>query len=131
MGNKKYSNMFKKNHIKNPIEATSIETEKITTSDNITEYEELTSEEISSLNQEDIITVDINQNFLGTVTGCNKLNVRKEPNSNSSVLCVIDANTEVQIHMNETNEEYYKVTIPSGITGYCMKKYINIKYSIV
>lgn len=65
----------------------------------------------------------------GKVSGCDKLNVRKESNKEAEVLCIIDNNTIVHIDTNATDSEneFYKVTTPSEIEGYCMKKFITIQ----
>lgn len=63
----------------------------------------------------------------GVVTGCGSLNVRKEPSLDSEIICVINLSTEVEIEENESTDEFYKICLPNGIEGYCMRKYIITK----
>lgn len=56
-----------------------------------------------------------------------KLNVRKQPSKNSEVLEVITKNSEVEIGLDGETDTFYKVRTKSGVEGYCMKEFINIK----
>lgn len=68
-----------------------------------------------------------NKTYTGIVTGCKKLNVRKEPSSHSEVVCIIDENTEVILESLVLHNGFYKVNTVHGAEGYCMEKYIKIK----
>lgn len=63
----------------------------------------------------------------GFVSGCKRLNVRKEPNINSEVVCVIDDGTEVLVVKSNSTNEWFEVVAANGEKGYCMKKYIKTK----
>lgn len=63
----------------------------------------------------------------GFVTGCSRLNVRKEPNVKADVLSVIPANSEVMVELDGSTDDFYKVCTSVGIEGFCMKKYISLK----
>ncbi len=65
----------------------------------------------------------------GIVTGCVKLNVREEASKDAKILCVLEEFEEVTIDTvsPESYEDFYKVVTAKGVTGYCMKKFINIK----
>lgn len=93
----------------------------------ITIDEVLTEEEVSKLNEEDVTTVDINGNLTGIITGCKKLNVRKEASAESDVLCVLNENTELAIDVTGSTDEFYKVCTATGIEGYCMKMFVSVK----
>ena len=59
------------------------------------------------------------------VVNCSKLNVRKGPSIHSNPLCIAESRTEMEI---ETfNNEWVKVVTPDGVSGYCMKKFIDLK----
>ena len=59
------------------------------------------------------------------VVNCSKLNVRKGPSIHSNPLCIVESGTEMEI---ETfNNEWVKVVTPDGVSGYCMKKFIDLK----
>lgn len=63
----------------------------------------------------------------GIVTGCMKLNVRVKPNANADVACVVDANSELKIDANKSNKDWYSVCTSTGIEGYCMRKFVEVK----
>jgi len=70
---------------------------------------------------------EFNDILLGIVTGCEKLNVRKEPSSTAAIICEIENRTEVMIEEVESTEDFYKVCTASGIDGFCMRKFIEIQ----
>ena len=55
---------------------------------------------------------------------CSKLNVRKEPSINSVPLCVIEHGTRMEI--SEFNGEWVKILTPDGVSGYCMREFIDL-----
>ena len=55
---------------------------------------------------------------------CSKLNVRKEPSINSVPLCIIEYGTRMEI--SEFNGEWVKILTPDGVSGYCMRKFIDL-----
>lgn len=63
---------------------------------------------------------------VGTIIGCDKLNVRKKPNKNAEVVCVINKTTVVEIDEEKSTGDFYKVYLPSGIDGFCMKQFIKV-----
>lgn len=94
---------------------------------------EFTNERISDENastaKEAIIEENENmtENVISEITGvvvAPLLNVR---DSKANVISEIDKGTKVVIDVNESNDEFYKVRLASGIEGFCMKKYITIK----
>lgn len=64
---------------------------------------------------------------VGFVTGCSKLNVRCEPWPKAPIICEIEQNTEVEIDVAQSTDDFYKVCLASGIEGFCVKAYINEK----
>lgn len=63
----------------------------------------------------------------GIVTGCTKLNVRQEPNTDCSVVCIIDESSTVIIDDQDSITDWYKVCAENGAEGYCMKKFISVE----
>lgn len=61
------------------------------------------------------------------VVNCAKLNVREEPSPRAVVVGIIDASNEVVISEDESFGNYYKVLTASGIEGYCIKDYLELK----
>lgn len=63
----------------------------------------------------------------GNVTNCIKLNIRKEPNIKAAIVCEVALNTLLAIDPDKSNNEWLSVTTDTGINGFCMAKYVNIK----
>lgn len=61
------------------------------------------------------------------VVGCAKLNVREEPSPKATVVAIIDASNEVVVSEDESFGNYYKVLTASGVEGYCIKDYLELK----
>lgn len=71
--------------------------------------------------------VEAPESMIGVVTNCSRLNVRKEPDINSGVVCVINALSELMIEPEQSTEEWYRVCTESGAEGYCMRKFVSTK----
>lgn len=65
--------------------------------------------------------------FIGVVTDCLRLNVRKEPEGDAPVVAVIDCLSQVTVDLEASTELFCKVRTPDGIEGFCMKKYIQLR----
>lgn len=65
--------------------------------------------------------------YIGKIRDCDKLNVREEPSIESKILCKLDKLSEVQIDKSKSTKEFYKILTSTGVSGYCMKKYMSIK----
>ena len=55
---------------------------------------------------------------------CSKLNVRKEPSIHSNPLCIVEYGTRMEI--SEFDGEWVKILTPDGVSGYCMRKFIDL-----
>lgn len=64
---------------------------------------------------------------IGTVSNCARLNVRKSPRLNATVVQIIDDGAKVQVLTGFENKEFYKVITANGVRGFCMKKFIKLK----
>ena len=60
------------------------------------------------------------------ISGCAKINVRKEASKTAAIVCVIEEGTEVQVDLENSTEDFYKVSM-SNTEGYCMKQFVSIK----
>ena len=60
----------------------------------------------------------------GLVDNCSKLNIREFPNIDSKVLTILNKGDKVQI--TSDNDGWYGV-VYKGLSGFCMKEYINKK----
>lgn len=74
---------------------------------------------------ETALTVEDDE-LIGVVTDCVKLNVRKVPAADAEIITKIPLGTEVKIDILESTNDFYKVCTGAGIEGYCAKDYINI-----
>ena len=63
----------------------------------------------------------------GIVSNCQRLRVRAKSTTESEVLCEILINSEVTIDKQNSTKDFYKVTTPAGVEGFCMKKFIVVK----
>lgn len=63
----------------------------------------------------------------GFVSSCKKLNVREHPDKNANILCEVVENTELMVDPVAISSGFYRVVLPSGIEGYCVKDFIAIK----
>lgn len=62
--------------------------------------------------------------IIGNVTA-KRLNIREKPDIGSSILCVAEANSELMIE-EDASDEWFKVCTVLGVEGYCMKKFVDI-----
>ena len=62
----------------------------------------------------------------GVVSGCAKLNIRKEPSKTAEIIATIPEGTKVEIDPEKLVEGWYYVCTPAGIEGYCMLEYIMV-----
>lgn len=115
--------MGKKNYNK-------ISTEKVKENIEVAETKEETvvEPEVIETKDEPVTEPEAPKMVIGIVSGYTKLNVRKKPNANADVECVIPKNSEVEIEYDDG--EFYEVCALPGneyFHGYCMKKFISIK----
>lgn len=119
MGHKNYSNFSKhSNKTGNKVFIKESEVKEIQGVNEVPEEAEVIDE---------AVIVPDNNLVNGYVIGCDKLNVRKEDNKDSEVLCVINKSAEVKVNIAESTIYFYKVYTASGVEGYCMKEYISVK----
>ena len=134
MGHKNYSNFSKHfNKKQNNVETENkpmegqVAVEDIITPVEFPIVEDLKLQEGDIVTEEGIIQADTPKTVTGIVTGCEKLYVRTKPSKESNHITIIPKETEIQINLSESTEDFYKVTTSMGIEGYCMKKFITIK----
>ena len=60
----------------------------------------------------------------GTVSGCDKLNLRAEPNG--EIVCTMAKGSKVLIDPDQSDDTWLFVYTESGAEGYCMKKYVTM-----
>lgn len=84
-------------------------------------------EEIAEPVEEDEIVDSSQISMFGFVSGCTKLNIRKEPRVNAEIVYVVDSGTDLMIDPADSTDEWLHVCNYGGIEGYCMKKYVTFK----
>lgn len=63
----------------------------------------------------------------GVVANCFSLNVRTGPSKDFDVVCEIPSKTEVQIDESGSSDDFYKICTATGIEGFCMKAFIEVR----
>ena len=63
----------------------------------------------------------------GIVSGCRKLNIRKEPSLSGEVICEVYEGVMLMIAPDASTNEWFRVYTEAGVEGYCMKKFVTIK----
>ena len=82
--------------------------------------------EINPVQKKEVEATKKEEPVIGKVTGCKKLRVRKQPNTSSQVLSEILVDSEVNIDLSKSTNDFYKVCTEAGVDGFCMKDYISI-----
>lgn len=72
----------------------------------------------------------------GTVTNCERLNVRKHPAVDAEVVNIIDKGDEVTVDTSQSTAKFYKIRMTKKrerpladevIDGFCMKEFIKVE----
>jgi len=67
------------------------------------------------------------EDMLIGVANCPRLNIYSEPNLDSEIVCKVRYLTEVEIDLDNSIEDFYKVCIAIGAEGFCLKEHITIR----
>ena len=123
MSNKNLKNQNRRNYNQyaNKEETTPVEEieESIDTTETVEENEVVT-EETEVI--EDKIPDEVPKPVYGVVN-CSKLNIRRGPSIDTASLCIVESGSKLDIE--QYNEEWLKVLTEDGISGYCMRKFID------
>ena len=114
MSNRYYAYENKNNSLKDVTEKIEKEIDEVNETEEIDEVEE-----IEEVEEEDTTVV-------GTVTGCQKLNVRAKADIKAEVVCQVSEKAVLLIDTDESTDEWYKVYTEAGMEGFCMKKYVTV-----
>ena len=103
----------------------------LNTSDEIVEeIEEVNDSVEDAIEIDDLVSADEiveeTESLIGVVSGCTKLNVRKEPNITSEPVCIVPEKSVLLIDQDLSTDEWYKVYTEAGMEGFCMKKYVTV-----
>ena len=123
MSDKNFKNQNRRNYNQyaNKEETTPVEEieESIDTTETVEENEVVT-EETEVI--EDKIPDEVPKPVYGVVN-CSKLNIRRGPSIDTASLCIVEGGSKLDIE--QYNEEWLKVLTEDGISGYCMRKFID------
>lgn len=61
------------------------------------------------------------------IVNCLRLHIFSEPKLESDIVCKVRYLTEVEIDLNESTEDFYKIYTAIGAEGFCQKDLITIK----
>ena len=123
MSNKNFKNQNRRNYNQyaNKEETTPVEEieESIDTTETVEENEVVTEEtEVIK----DKIPDEVPKPVYGVVN-CSKLNIRRGPSIDTASLCIVEGGSKLDIE--QYNEEWLKVLTEDGISGYCMREFID------
>lgn len=76
---------------------------------------------------ETVDTVTMPKTVTGTVVNCSKLNVRSKPTTDAEVITTLEVKSEVVIDPARSTTDWLKITTPTGVDGYCMRKFVSAK----
>ena len=123
MSNKNFKNQNRRNYNQyaNKEETTPVEEieESIDTTETV-EKNEVVTEETEVI--EDKTPDEVPKPVYGVVN-CSKWNIRRGPSIDTASLCIVEAGSKLDIE--QFNEEWLKVLTEDGISGYCMRKFID------
>ena len=123
MSNKNFKNQNRRNYNQyaNKEETTPVEEieESIDTTETVEENEVVT-EETEVI--EDRTPDEVPKPVYGVVN-CSKLNIRRGPSIDTASLCIVEGGSKLDIE--QYNEEWLKVLTEDGISGYCMREFID------
>ena len=123
MSDKNFKNQNRRNYNQyaNKEETTPVEEieESIDTTEAVEENEVVT-EETEVI--EDKTPDEVPKPVYGVVN-CSKLNIRRGPSIDTTSLCIVEGGSKLDIE--QYNEEWLKVLTEDGISGYCMRKFID------
>lgn len=123
MSNKNFKNQNRRNYNQyaNKEETAPVEEieESIDTTETVEENEVVT-EETEVI--EDKTPDEVPKPVYGVVN-CSKLNIRRGPSIDTASLCIVEGGSKLDIE--QFNEEWFKVLTEDGISGYCMRKFID------
>lgn len=94
--------------------------------DELNDSVEDTIEIDDSVSADEIVEETESPSLIGVVSGCAKLNIRKESNIISEPVCIVPEKSVLLIDQDLSTDEWYKVYTETGMEGFCMKKYVTV-----
>ena len=60
------------------------------------------------------------------VVNCHRLNIREKPTMSSRVITTVFVGTSLEIIDGKKSGNFYKIILPNGIEGFCVKDFVTI-----
>lgn len=125
--NRKFEKQLEENKVVEETIEEAVETPVEEITENVIEETVETIEEpVVEETVEETSEEEIQLEVVGTVEGCELLNVRSKPEAGSEIVTVIPVNSIVTVSDVNASPDFYKVLI-GDLEGFCMKKFIRIK----
>ena len=127
MSNKNFKNQNRRNYNQYANKPESEQVKEEAVEEVIEPVEEAVEEVIEPVEEAVEEVAEVEENPTEVAFGkvnCSKLNVRKEPSINSVPLCIVEHGTRMEI--SEFNGEWVKILTPDGVSGYCMREFIDL-----
>ena len=127
MSNKNFKNQNRRNYNQYANKPEPEQVKEETVEEVIEPVEETVEEVIEPVEETVEKVTEVEENPTEVAFGkvnCSKLNVRKEPSIHSTPLCIIEHGTRMEI--SEFDGEWVKILTPDGVSGYCMRKFIDL-----
>ena len=127
MSNKNFKNQNRRNYNQYANKPEPEQAKEETVEEVIEPVEETVEEVIEPVEETVEEVTEVEENLTEVAFGkvnCSKLNVRKEPSINSVPLCIVEHGTRMEI--SEFDGEWVKILTPDGVSGYCMRKFIDL-----
>lgn len=67
-----------------------------------------------------------NKEVHGVVVDCRALNIREDASLSSRSIGHVNAGDDLLIDEKYSTDDFWRITSPSGVQGYCMKHYVKI-----
>ena len=127
MSNKNFKNQNRRNYNQYANKPESEQVKEEAVEEVIEPVEEAVEEVIEPVEETIEEVTEVEENPTEVAFGkvnCSKLNVRKEPSIHSTPLCIIEHGTRMEI--SEFDGEWVKILTPDGVSGYCMRRFIDL-----
>ena len=91
------------------------------------EVEPVTETSNEEVIQEEVKVIEPAKVQSGTVVDCNNLYIRKDPTKTASnVIDILVATDVVEVFLDESTDDWYKIKSKDHVEGFCMKQYITL-----
>lgn len=92
-------------------------------------YDTSVSEEIGTPTvQEEQPAPESTDEIVGIVDGCDHLYIRSSASTEASNLGIVAKGEKLQIKLEESVEDWYRIRTVGGLVGFCMKNYVIIDH---